>query len=328
MRYGFNYTHFTAPTPARMTSQQGVVKTYNANRTLAQDQLGLAVKNGLKAIRIPLFMLAAEDLGGVNGLEDGFTLKLTKDSLLADQEMANLLTLLHDVKSAGFEYVEVGPGAAGQTLSPYEWAKQKIDLGTRWQRMANFIAKLRPVMLAMGYPEWSFDLCGEWIDPNVPLVVEYAATIWTWYTTAFWLGQRCTDATISFTAEPQNLRALASVFRGTNPGGVVNWPKQLQVHIYGIEQGSIYSSSYQELDTVMKTLGGIDDSDSLWTGAPADCLISVGETYDYRDITNAAEVDRAIQDNPDWNYLHVLQWPIMRPGVNSSPALEPYPTAF
>lgn len=304
MNYGTNYTHFSPPTGN--TGQQGVICTYHLNRALAQQQLGQMRANGLTAIRIPMEINAAEELGG---LEDGWNLKLTTDSWLVPQEQTNLQNLLADIKAYGFSYVEVGPGASGYVLSPYNWK----NLNGQWFRMAKFFEQMRPIIQSYGFPEWSYDLCGEWIDPNNDVVMAYAKTIWTWYTTEFWLGKRCEDATISFTPEPQNIKAVLDVFRGLDPTGPVNWPKQLQIHIYGESEGSVFGSAHEALEYAL---------DGLPMDAHDNCEIAIGEMYDVRDKTSLAEIQRAVKDNPSWKWKHMIQWPEMRPGVNTSPALE------
>lgn len=320
MTFGSNLTHFKPPAaPTGDVHQQGWVYTYRENRDLAKQLIAQMIGSGLTDFRIPIVCVATEELGA---LTDGFTCALDAGSNLDYQRSLNLITMLGDLKNAGARYVALGPGAEGNLLSPYNWP----DVGTRWERMANFIWSLRTLLDSFGFADAVVDF-GELVDPSKPVVLSYAQTLWAWYTTAAGgpPDNRVTDAMIGVTPMPANIAALPGVFNGGNPGGPVNWPRtrdgkiRLGVHVYGGTPAPRWGSAYDALAGTEASLQSIVD--------PSQCALEISETYDFGDVDECMELQRAWSDNPQWNVTRVLQWPL-RPGVpdfGTSPCVRGWP---
>lgn len=311
--FGCNYTHFAPPTD--LSKQMGVLATYSDNRTLAQEQIGQMRANGQTCMRIPSWVWAAEE----SFIADGWVIAMNPDSTLDDVRAKNLALLLADIKAAGFTWVEFGYGAMGVTLSPVNGtAPWTGELGDRWKRGADFIAWIRQNFLVPSGIPFRIDLAGESIptlDTETTLM-EYVQTLWTWYTTAYSLGKRCQDATISFVPDPEAIKNLPTVFRGDDPNGLVNWP-DLETHVYGAEDVPGWGSAYTVLCAVLDSLDAFL--------APPETLVDVGETYSFRDLSTVAGLLRSANDRPKRKVNRLLSWPMTRAGELAGQAFDAAP---
>lgn len=312
MIYGFNFTHLSNlnATPEAKPGMEGVVSTYHLprNRDRAVAIMKQAQANGLQAIRIPLWIGPAEDFIE-KGLNDGYLLNLQTDSFLIPQEWTNLQNFLDDVASLNFTFVEIGPGYAEGRLNPFSWT----TIEGNWNRPAMLLANLRTIMLARKWQKFSIDLAGELIRPDFPVVLQYAATVWDWYCyDRRQAGQSVTDGSISCIADPGLIAGIPQVFKGY-------WPWKVGIHPYNPEPGVAWNSSF---DAINGTIAGL-----RLAGVPDSVEKHIDETYDFRDVTNCAGIQRGLDANPSMPFTVVQQWAVMRGQPNTSPAISPWPAS-
>ncbi len=282
---GANLTHLRPPArPTGDTDQWGAVATWHAHATEGVRILQQMRSAGMTSLRIPLVCVAEEELGT---LRDGFTLALTQDSRLDAQSGQNLAAIVGAAREEGFDWVCVGPGGEGRILGASNWP----DLGTRWERLGNLVPWI------LGIPGVDCVDLGELIIPSQPVVMAYARTVWTWATTAY--GN--TRVTMGLTAGVANAIACADVYQGLDPVGLVNWPKELGLHLYGPTdikgEGSLYSIGSQ-------MIARLDD-----LGCTS--RLAIHEMFDWRDKTSLAEARALVRDTGEERWARVLEWPIL-----------------
>ncbi len=298
MTYGSNYTHFAPPTAP--TGQLGVVHEYHLHRPLAQQQLAEMRAAGLTDLRIPMYILAAEELGG---LEDGFTLKLYGSSFDA-QRQQNLVNLIADARAAGFTWISLGPGAAGNILGPSNWTAFDEAAWERWGGFVNWCHSL-PVDVV--------DL-GEVIGFG-SVVTQWAQRTWAWATA----GWGNAAVTIGLTSGVQNVDAALSVYKGSDQTGPVDWPAEIGLHLYGPVPFPGHGSFY--------SIGSLMIAELLALGMPLVTKISIHERTDFSDVVTNAEQARLIADYSQVNWTRSLQWPMVLGGGQfaMSPPVRGYP---
>lgn len=280
---GLNYTHF-AP-PAGETGQLGVVHEYHLHRPTAQAQFAQMRAAGMTDLRIPLYVMAQEELGG---LENGFTLKLYGSSL-DGQRQENVVNLMADAKAAGFEWISLGPGPAGEVLGMSNWTVFDQAAYDRWGQFLVWIRSLGPDQIDLG----------EMINPGLPVMMRFAQTLWGWATVSW--GNAV--PTIGLTAGGQNATAAPGVYRGLDQSGPINWPEEIGLHLYGPVPFRGHGSFY--------SIGCLMLNELLTQGMPLTTKLSIHERYDFIDATTNAETARLITDYPQLNWARVLQWPML-----------------
>lgn len=249
----------------------GVVDSYDRAPDLIRRQLGQMARAGQKRLRIPIFHHRGVDTGTVMDSTGGS---------IGPENLSNLRALLRDVKTAGFQEVEIGFFPQGDN-SPEDW--KAFDRGLYEENLA-VIREVRAEARRSGLP-YLLDLLNEGVPgPNDDVLLRYVRTLWQDYRQEFG-----TSDTVGFSMTvwiAERVPQLPAVY-GDGP------PDVLEIHLYGDDHNGSEYRQFMDADAALDTIGYRQP-------------LIIGEVF-YNDAEAAEGIRRAMADG-DRRVRHLTQW--------------------
>lgn len=253
----------------------GVIDSYDKNPQLIRQQLSDMYNQGQRRLRIGIFFS--------NGLDTGTVMDSTGGTL-SPQKMANLKSLLADVKNAGFAEVVIAMHAIGAN-DPTTW--KSFDQ-TLYNQNRDLIYNLRPTIAAAGI-SYRIDLLNEGIPTTGQnVLLTYTQRLWSDYTAKF--GKNDTLGFSVIGSEPARVARIKEVYGS-------NQPFMFDFHFYGNASSDEYSQ-FVAADNSVKAQGFGSQG---WI---------IGETY-YNDKTASQNISSAIKATGR-TVFYLTQWPLTR----------------
>ncbi|MER6350220.1 hypothetical protein ACWC10_37875 [Streptomyces sp. NPDC001595] len=268
---GSNY--FTYRVDADCTREPyGVVNSYDQAPGLIREQLARMAAAGQKRLRIPVFHHHGPDSGTVMDSSEGG---------LGAANLRNLRDLLRDVRSAGFEAVEIAffPMDAND---PTDWTRFDRPL---YEENLAVVRQVRAETVRSGLP-YVIDLLNEGAPADgEDVLLRYDRTLWQDYRRQF--GRADTvgfSMTVWIAGRVPNLPAVY----GDEP------PATLEVHPYGQEHDGDEYRQFMDADAALDAIGYRQP-------------LIVGEVY-YDDREAADNIRRAML-RAERPVRYLTQWP-------------------
>lgn len=267
---GSDYAWYQVDMPSCNRESYGVVYNYDTATAIIDSQLQTMYSNGQRRLRIPIYH-------GRGSFTPG-TIMDSTGGTLAPRFLNNLANLLTEIKSVGFEEIEVSFHPEGPN-NPTSWTSFSSDYFTEnWE----LIQTLHPIIAGAGI-KYHLDLLNEGIPtPSQTVLLEYSQNLWTSYTATFGSSD-----TVGFSIIPDadRLSEVSEVY-GQNP-----LPPAFDLHFYD-NAGMSFASAFTALN-------GAGFSGKPWI---------LGEAY-YNDATEASQLRQQIDATGQPVYF-LTQWPL------------------
>jgi hypothetical protein len=248
----------------------GVVYNYDTATATIKSQLQAMYSNGQRRLRIPIYH-------GRGSFTPG-TIMDSTGGALAPRFLNNLTNLLAEIKSVGFEEIEVSFNPQGANL-PVNWTSYSSDYFTEnWE----LIQTLHPIIAGSGI-KYHIDLLNEGIPPpSLTPMLEYSQILWAAY-----IAQYGTSDTVGFSIIPDasHLAEVSAVY-GQNPA-----PPVFDLHFYDNADAN-FAAAFSALNA------------AGFKGKPW----ILGEAY-YNDATEAPQLRQQIDATGQPVYF-LTQWPL------------------
>jgi len=278
-RGGTNYIYYEMDTGC-VREQYGVIYHYDTATSTINSQLQAMYDNGQRRVKLPIYF--------GHGLDTGTVMDSTGGDF-STRFRTNLTNLLAEIKSIGFEEIEIGMYAQGANwvaLNTTDWSTWNEPI---FDETFNLIYNLHPIFANSGLL-YRIDLLPEGIPTtyasNYSVWLEYDQKLWNYYVYTF--GK---DDTVGFSVIPtaDYVAQIPNVY-GDSPFGNHGSPYLYDFHIY--------ENAYSNFTTVVSLLNA-QGYNPGWI---------IGEAF-YNDSSEASALASAITDTGQ-SVFYVAQFPM------------------
>lgn len=223
---GSDYGWYQIDMPSCNKETYGVVYNYDTATATINSQLQTMYANGQRRLNIPIFH-------GRGSYTPGTVMDSTGGTL-APRFLNNLANLLNEIKSVGFEEIEVSFNPQYPN-DPTRWTSYSSDYYTEnWE----LIQTLHPIIAGAGI-KYHIDLSTEAIpNPSQTALMEYSQNLWSAY-----VAKYGNSDTVGFSIIPEADRlSEVSVVYGQNPV-----PPVFDLHFYD-NAGANFANAFTALN--------------------------------------------------------------------------------